>query len=189
MNVRRAEFTDLVKIQNCNLLCLPENYQYKYFLYHFLTWPELTYLAENENGDVVAYVLGKMEEETNSGHITSLAVQRSHRRLGLAKTLMNLSLKSMQQCYNAKEVALHVRISNKAALHLYVESLRFQIVEVESKYYGDGEDAYFMKKTLKDISPKEFHSHSSEYDDDDKICQDLINIVSELPDLIEELKI
>ena len=28
--------------QHCNLLCLPENYQLKYYLYHALTWPQVS---------------------------------------------------------------------------------------------------------------------------------------------------
>ncbi|KAF1743919.1 hypothetical protein MXB_3884 [Myxobolus squamalis] len=147
MNIRRPTFSDIQKIQNCNLVCLPENYHYKYFLYHFLTWPELTYLAEDGEGNVVAYVLAKIEEESESGHITSLSVKRTHRRLGLAKILMNLSLNSMVRVYNAKEACLHVRVSNKAALHLYKDSLGFQVLEVEPKYYGDGEDAFSMRKS------------------------------------------
>jgi peptide alpha-N-acetyltransferase len=66
------------------LLCLPENYQLKYYLYHALTWPQLSYIAEDDGGKVVGYVLAKMDEDAPEdephGHITSLAVKRSHRR-------------------------------------------------------------------------------------------------------------
>jgi len=44
------------------------------------------------SGKIVGYVLAKMEEETEDdphGHITSLAVKRSHRRQGLAQKLMD----------------------------------------------------------------------------------------------------
>nr|KAF6492634.1 N-alpha-acetyltransferase 10, NatA catalytic subunit [Molossus molossus] len=37
---------------------------------------------------------------------------------------------------------------NRAALHLYSNTLNFQISEVEPKYYADGEDAYAMKRDL-----------------------------------------
>lgn len=47
-------------MQHCNLLCLPENYQMKYYFYHALTWPQLSYVAEDEEGQVVGYVLAKM---------------------------------------------------------------------------------------------------------------------------------
>lgn len=138
-------------MQHCNLRCLPENYQMKYYFYHGLSWPQLSYVAEDENGRIVGYVLAKMEEESEDdphGHITSLAVKRSHRRLGLAQKLMDQSLRAMVECFNAKYVSLHVRISNRAALHLYNNTLGFQISEIEPKYYADGEDAYAMKRDL-----------------------------------------
>lgn len=32
---------DLMNMQHCNLLCLPENYQMKYYFYHGLSWPQV----------------------------------------------------------------------------------------------------------------------------------------------------
>ncbi|XP_068758438.1 N-alpha-acetyltransferase daf-31-like [Montipora capricornis] len=151
MNVRCATPEDLMNMQHCNLLCLPENYQMKYYFYHGLSWPQLSYVAEDEKGKIVGYVLAKMEEEPDEavhGHITSLAVKRSHRRLGLAQKLMEQASRAMVECFNAQYVSLHVRKSNRAALHLYNKTLGFSISEIEPKYYADGEDAYAMKRDL-----------------------------------------
>uniref|UniRef100_A0A4W3GI31 N-terminal amino-acid N(alpha)-acetyltransferase NatA n=1 Tax=Callorhinchus milii TaxID=7868 RepID=A0A4W3GI31_CALMI len=103
---------DLMNMQHCNLLCLPENYQMKYYFYHGLSWPQLSYIAEDENGKIVGYVLAKMEEDPDDvphGHITSLAVKRSHRRLGLAQKLMDQASRAMIENFNARYVSLHVR--------------------------------------------------------------------------------
>ncbi|XP_030220663.1 LOW QUALITY PROTEIN: N-alpha-acetyltransferase 10 [Gadus morhua] len=156
MNIRNARPEDLMNMQHCNLLCLPENYQMKYYFYHGLSWLRLVlvlspYIAEDENGKIVGYVLAKMEEDPDDvphGHITSLAVKRSHRRLGLAQKLMDQASRAMIENFNAKYVSLHVRKSNRAALHLYSNTLKFQISEIEPKYYADGEDAYAMKRDL-----------------------------------------
>lgn len=151
MNIRRASPQDLMNMQHCNLLCLPENYQMKYYFYHGLSWPQLSYVAEDENQKVVGYVLAKMEEDPDEkphGHITSLAVKRSHRRLGLAQKLMDQASRAMVECFNAQYVSLHVRKSNRAALHLYENTLKFEVSEIEPKYYADGEDAYAMKRDL-----------------------------------------
>uniref|UniRef100_A0A4X1VII6 N-terminal amino-acid N(alpha)-acetyltransferase NatA n=1 Tax=Sus scrofa TaxID=9823 RepID=A0A4X1VII6_PIG len=150
MNIRNARPEDLMNMQHCNLLCLPENYQMKYYFYHGLSWPQLSYIAEDENGKIVGYVLAKMEEDPDDvhGHITHWAVKRSHRRLGLAQKLMDQASRAMIENFNAKYVSLHVRKSNRAALHLYSNTLNFQISEVEPKYYADGEDAYAMKRDL-----------------------------------------
>lgn len=151
MNIRCAKPDDLINMQHCNLLCLPENYQMKYYFYHGLSWPQLSYVAEDEKGQIVGYVLAKMEEDSEDnphGHITSLAVKRSHRRLGLAQKLMNQASRAMVECFKAKYVSLHVRKSNRAALNLYTTTLKFTVSDIEPKYYADGEDAYAMKRDL-----------------------------------------
>jgi N-alpha-acetyltransferase 10/11 len=54
----------------------------------------------------------------------------------------------MVESHGAQYVSLHVRMSNKAALHLYRDRLGFKVEKIESKYYADGEDAYSMKMDL-----------------------------------------
>ncbi|XP_018791649.1 PREDICTED: N-alpha-acetyltransferase daf-31 [Bactrocera latifrons] len=166
MNIRCAKPDDLMSMQHCNLLCLPENYQMKYYFYHGLTWPQLSYVAEDDKGNIVGYVLAKMEEpepgeESKHGHITSLAVKRSYRRLGLAQKLMNQASQAMVECFDAQYVSLHVRKSNRAALNLYTDSLKFKIIEIEPKYYADGEDAYAMRRDLSEFSKKENSDEST----------------------------
>jgi N-alpha-acetyltransferase 10/11 len=93
-------------------------------------------------------------EESKHGHITSLAVKRPFRRLGLAQKLMNQASLAMVECFDAQYVSLHVRKSNRAALNLYTNSLKFKILEIEPKYYADGEDAYSMRRDLTELSKK-----------------------------------
>jgi ribosomal protein S18 acetylase RimI-like enzyme len=101
----------------------------------FLSWPQIIYVAEN-NDKVVEYVLAKIEQdneeghsEVNSliskmhGHITSISVLRSFRKLGLAAKLMNAAQSEMAAILQAKYVSLHVRVSNRAALALNREKL------------------------------------------------------------------
>eukprot|EP00884_Botryococcus_braunii_P004338 jgi/Botrbrau1/13905/Bobra.0017s0012.1 len=155
--IRPATVEDLLAMQKCNLLCLPENYQLKYYFYHILSWPQLLYVAEDYNGKIVGYVLAKMEEEASEvhGHITSLAVARTHRKLGIASKLMEAAHTAMAEVFNAEYVSLHVRVTNKGAFHLYTHTLGYQIHDTEAKYYADGEDAYDMRKQLK---PKTKHA-------------------------------
>lgn len=47
------------------------------------------------------------------------------RRLGLAQKLMDQTARAMVECFNAKYVSLHVRKSNRAALNLYTNTLKF----------------------------------------------------------------
>jgi peptide alpha-N-acetyltransferase len=41
-------------------------------------------------------------------------------------------------------MSLHVRESNRAALTLYRDTLKFKQSNIELKYYADGENAYGM---------------------------------------------
>lgn len=138
-------------MQRCNLLCLPENYQLKYYFYHVLSWPQLLYVAEDYNGKIVGYVLAKMEEEAAEchGHITSLAVARTHRKLGIATRLMQATHEAMERVFGAEYASLHVRVTNKGAHHLYIKTLGYEINDREAKYYADGEDAFDLRKPLK----------------------------------------
>ncbi|KAG1763677.1 acyl-CoA N-acyltransferase [Suillus occidentalis] len=128
----------------------------KFWAYSFITWPEVSYLAEDSSGRVVGYVLSSMwvkpDEEfpwLQVGHVNSLSVLRTYRRLGLAKRLMLLSQKAMIDSYKIEYIQLHVRKSNRAAFSLYSEKLGFKIHRKEVGYYGDGEDAYSMRIVLK----------------------------------------
>lgn len=132
------------------------------------------YIRKGEK--IVGYVLGKMEDDPDAedkiphGHVTSLAVMRTYRRMGLAEKLMRQSLFAMCECLKAQYVSLHVRKSNRAALHLYRDSLSFETTSIEKLYYQDGEDAYAMRKDLKleELLP------SREYGDADDFEADLI---------------
>ncbi|GAA6029930.1 hypothetical protein JCM8097_009174 [Rhodosporidiobolus ruineniae] len=151
MNIRRATIDDLMEMQNCNLHNLPENYQMKYYLYHGLTWPQVSFVAEDHKGRIVGYILAKMDEEPTEephGHVTSISVLRNYRRLGLANKLMQLSQHAMKTAYGASHVSLHVRKTNRAALALYKDTLGFEVIKVEKSYYADGEDAYSMRLNL-----------------------------------------
>lgn len=83
-------------------------------MWHAMGWPQISYVAEDKGGKIVGYILAKMsvcfffsfslfffglsislseevpEEEGGHihGHVNSISVLRSHRRLGIAKKLM-----------------------------------------------------------------------------------------------------
>lgn len=187
ITVRQARIEDIQAMQNANLHNLPENYQLKYYMYHILSWPQASFVATTDDcevldedtthtdpkGDtsyilkgekIVGYVLGKMEDDpdaedkTPHGHITSLSVMRTYRRMGIAEKLMRQSLYAMCESFGAQYVSLHVRKSNRAALHLYRDSLQFENTSIEKSYYQDGEDAYAMRKelVLDELSPHLF---------------------------------
>ena len=104
MDIRLLRPSDIPLIQHANIENLPENYFLKYYLYHALSWPQLSYVAVDASRPkksaydypkIVGYVLAKMEEEPTDGvqhgHITSISVMRTHRKLGIAEKLMRQS--------------------------------------------------------------------------------------------------
>ncbi|KFY35633.1 hypothetical protein V495_07994, partial [Pseudogymnoascus sp. VKM F-4514 (FW-929)] len=164
MDIRLLHASDIPHVQHANITNLPENYFMKYYLYHALSWPQLSFVAVDvarpqkspyDPPRIVGYVLAKMEEEPADGvahgHITSLSVMRTHRRLGIAEKLMRQAQKAMVETFQSQYVSLHVRMSNNAALRLYRDTLGFQNDKIEAKYYADGEDAYSMRLDLSGV--------------------------------------
>eukprot|EP00560_Eucampia_antarctica_P007321 CAMPEP_0197828456 /NCGR_PEP_ID=MMETSP1437-20131217/5010_1 /TAXON_ID=49252 ORGANISM="Eucampia antarctica, Strain CCMP1452" /NCGR_SAMPLE_ID=MMETSP1437 /ASSEMBLY_ACC=CAM_ASM_001096 /LENGTH=126 /DNA_ID=CAMNT_0043429665 /DNA_START=297 /DNA_END=677 /DNA_ORIENTATION=- len=99
-----------------------------------------------------------MEEDAGQmprhGHITSLAVLRTHRKRGIATALMQRSQLEMHQVFASEYVSLHVRKSNRAAFHLYTQTLKYEINDIEKGYYADGEDAYDMRCVFSKQTPQ-----------------------------------
>lgn len=83
------------------------------------------------------------------GHITSVSVLRTYRRLGLANKLMIDSHHAMKEVQSCDFVSLHVRVSNRAALGLYRDRLGYEVSDRSVGYYADGEDAFEMRKDLR----------------------------------------
>ncbi|KAI7249923.1 N-terminal acetyltransferase A complex catalytic subunit [Hortaea werneckii] len=175
MDIRLLRSSDIPQVQQTNITNLPENYFCKYYMYHALSWPQLSYVAVDisrpkktpyDAPKVVGYVLAKMEEDPQDGiqhgHITSLSVMRTHRRLGLAEKLMRQSQRAMFETYGAQYVSLHVRVSNVAARSLYEDTLGFKNNGTEAGYYADGEDAYSMRKDLNYLQEEELDEESDD---------------------------
>lgn len=109
----------------------------------------MLFVAEDQRGKIVGYVMAKIDEEESDvvhGHITSLSVLRSHRKLGIAYQLMTAAHAEMQAVFGAQFCSLHVRVTNRAAFALYKTKLEYEIFDIEKAYYADGEDAYSMNK-------------------------------------------
>ncbi|KAI3959607.1 hypothetical protein MKW92_031870 [Papaver armeniacum] len=86
--------------------------------------------------------------EECEGYISCLGVHPSHRKLGIARKLMNVVENAMVKQYGSKYVSLHVRVSNHAAIKFYTEKLGYKIHDSTTKFIDDGEDGYHMKKHL-----------------------------------------
>ncbi|MBW0519255.1 hypothetical protein O181_058970 [Austropuccinia psidii MF-1] len=154
--LRPFKANDLFKFNHVNLDPYTETYSVSYYLQYICTWPNLINLAESPNGQVMGYVMGKMEGENEDwhGHVSAITISPSYRRLSLARGLMNLFEQASNQefCYF---VDLFVRVSNSLAISMY-ENFGYSVYQRISKYYSGGgigdslqeEDAFDMRKAL-----------------------------------------
>lgn len=93
-----------------------------------------------------ALVGQRVDLEERTGHIMNLAIDPSFRRRGLGSLLLRQGMHYLKEL-EADCAELEVRVSNDPAIRLY-EKFGFHIKERFSNYYGIGEDAYLMVKSL-----------------------------------------
>ena len=87
---RRLTCEDLLRFNNVNLDVLTETYHPPFYLEYLAKWPEYFAVQESSSGDIMGYVMGKVEGLGKDwhGHVTALTVAPEYRRLGLACKMM-----------------------------------------------------------------------------------------------------
>jgi len=156
--VREFNLKDLERVMQINAACLPENYSSYFYRDLFQRYPESFQVAEVEN-TVQGYIMCRIERgwskmgkltPTRLCHIVSIAVMENYRRRGIGRELIVQAMRKGREVYDTSEGYLEVRISNDAAIGLY-DQLGFKKVKRNYGYYMDGEDAWVMAASLKDI--------------------------------------
>jgi peptide alpha-N-acetyltransferase len=79
-----------------------------------------------------------------TGYIGMLAVNKTHRRLGIGTCLIQKILKRMQ-IMGCTSVTLETELSNKSAQKLYQHSFGFMREELLVRYYLNWGDAYRLR--------------------------------------------
>ncbi|CZT20443.1 related to N-acetyltransferase 5 [Ramularia collo-cygni] len=171
-SIRPMTPLDLLKFNPCNLDHLTETYNIGFYLDYFRQWPKLCKVIEGPNGQIEAYILGKVESSPTPApiepydpamnlyrkgkfsnylpwhaHITCLTVAPAARRLGYATKLSEAIEKAGDEA-NAWFVDLFVRVENEAAIRLY-EKMGYSVFRRITDYYSDGSDAFDMRKPLR----------------------------------------
>lgn len=131
---------DVNIIKKINETYLPENYKYSLWFEIVKSFPKYNFVCKKDNV-IIGYILGCpnfLDEKPNEIILMSIAIEKEHRRKGIARSLIKLFLREVGK----KRCILQVRESNKA-LSLY-ECLGFKSEGIHQKYYKDGENAVMM---------------------------------------------
>ncbi|KAJ3522687.1 hypothetical protein NM208_g12754 [Fusarium decemcellulare] len=140
---RRFRPDDVNKFSKCNLDPLTETYELNFYLQYHAKWPSLFQVCEDMNGNIVGYIMGKVESSPDAykfsehylpwhAHITALTVAPEARRSGIAKILTD-------------------------QLEVAADAENACVFRVVKDYYGDhatdptqsSEDAFDMRKPMK----------------------------------------
>ncbi|KAI9293571.1 acyl-CoA N-acyltransferase [Neoconidiobolus thromboides FSU 785] len=161
--IRPFSCDDLFKFNNINLDSLTETYNISFYLTYLAQWPDLFYVSESPNNNLMGYMMGKAEGRGINwhGHVTAITVAPQYRRLGLAKLMMDQLEEISDKIYKGYFVDLFVRASNAVAIGMY-KQLGYSIYRTVIGYYTGGgtidspaEDAYDMRKALSRDTHKE----------------------------------
>ncbi|GAV53380.1 hypothetical protein ZYGR_0AI06640 [Zygosaccharomyces rouxii] len=139
-----SHFKQIKKLIDADLSEPYSIYVYRYFLNR---WPELAYLAFDEDGKEPDIPIGCVvcKSETHRGrrmrgYIGMLAVESGYRGQGIAKTLVTKSIEKMAKD-GCDEIMLETEVENQVALNLY-ENMGFIRMKRMFRYYLNEGDAY-----------------------------------------------
>jgi ribosomal-protein-alanine N-acetyltransferase len=142
--VREALKEDLRQVSRIEKISFKDPYPLSLLSFLLMISPEYFLVAE-ASGKIIGYV-SALVEKGEKAHLVSIAVDPKHRRVGVARVLLEALIRKLK-ARGIKELSLEVRVSNRAARQLY-RSLGFKEESIIKAYYGDGEDALSMKKPL-----------------------------------------
>jgi ribosomal protein S18 acetylase RimI-like enzyme len=104
-------------------------------------------LAARVNGEIAGFLIAAIDMEKGKmlSHILTLDVAPSHRRMGVARKLLE-ELETLLRQKGVVECRLEVKEGNAAAINLYLK-LGYRKMGRLEKYYGNAHGLY-LQKTL-----------------------------------------
>ncbi len=144
MKIREWKYEDILKLSEMEKECFPkEPWSYKMLVSSFEEDSFHGVLAEEE-GEILGY--GGITVAADIADIANLAVSGYFRNSGIGTAILK-ELISYAEEKGAKKVFLEVRVSNSAAMSLYLKC-GFKGIYARTRYYSDGEDCLVMVKEL-----------------------------------------
>lgn len=144
LRYRLFEEDDLYRVLQLANDALDEDYDGGLFLHFARLYPEGFLVAEAGN-EIVGFVLGTIQRAYEA-RILALAVDDEWRRRGIGSRLTEQFVENFRN-FGVQRITLEVRVSNDPAISLY-RRMGFEPKNVIESYYGDGEDAYVMERSI-----------------------------------------
>ena len=144
MTIRDWKYEDILKISQLEKeIFSDEAWSYKTMATAFEAGNFCGILCE-DGGEIAGY--GGVTVAADTADIGNIAVSENYRGAGIGtKLLQKLCEKAKSK--GAKKVFLEVRVSNFAAMKMYLKN-GFVGIYARTRYYPDGEDCLVMTKNL-----------------------------------------
>ena len=144
MLIRAWKYEDILRISEIEKECFPaEAWSFRMLASSFET-ENFTGLLAEDDGEIAGY--GGMTVAADSADIANIAVTEPYRNSGVGTSVLNALCDAAEKS-GVKKVFLEVRVSNAAAMSLYLKN-GFKGVYARTRYYPDGEDCLVMVRAL-----------------------------------------
>ena len=139
--IRQVEAGDLTGVYAIEKECFHDPYPIE-FLEHLIKTENSRFYVATQAGRIVGYAVATASGR--EGHVVSVAVDPSHRRMGMgAGLLASVTCKLVEA--GVDRIHLEVRKGNRSAIFFY-ERMGFQRFSEIKRYYPDGEDAWVLTR-------------------------------------------
>jgi [ribosomal protein S18]-alanine N-acetyltransferase len=145
VQLRPYEPSDFDKLFALDHLCFPPGIAYsRRMLVYFLRMPQGNCTVAEHDGDLAGFII--TEEDAPRGHILTLDVGESHRRLGIGTQLLTHGEQKLAS-HGVKEIVLETSVENSAAVAFW-QRHGYRTVAILKRYYLGRIDALEMRKIL-----------------------------------------
>lgn len=144
MQIRNWQYKDILRISEIEEECFPqEHWTFQMLASSFETETFYGVLAA-DGEEIIGY--GGVTVAADTADIANVAVTEQYRRSGVGTAVLS-ELCRVAKEKGAEKLFLEVRVSNAAAMGLYLK-IGFKGVYARNRYYPDGEDCLVMVKEL-----------------------------------------
>lgn len=144
MTIRKCRYEDILRVAELEKDCFAgESWSYGTIATSFDN-PAYAMVVAEEGGEVIGY--GCISTVCESCDLENVLVAEEYRNSGVGKAIV-AALVEEAEARGAEKIFLEVRVSNAAAMRLYL-TCGFVGVHARTRYYSDGEDCLVMVKIV-----------------------------------------